>query len=362
MSLIVVNTGPSVILSSDLKNGSGPTLLIRADMDALPIVEETGLPYASHLTAKIRAGQEAGVMHACGHDVHTTVLIGDTPRDVQAGTDGGARVIAVATGIDGAEARLIARQQFRKSERPIVLADEQRHGRLFVVDLDFGDLAAKHVDVDVGRGEHDVLDLARQAVIADRHLPQGLDRDEIAERMRQHRNRGDVGIFDDRPQHRLQRVARVVGAFAIVKILQRAAARGPGEQHRDDVGVRIVRDLREAVDRLLEAGVVAVHEDQHVAARRLGDPLVEIRARFLQVHAVGAGRYEITRGIAGRRSRPLHLADLAHRIGRNRNRDVGEGEADRALAAEHHPRRLCHRRARRRHQHVDDVGIRRALL
>ncbi|MDB5479313.1 MAG: amidohydrolase [Caulobacteraceae bacterium] len=59
-----------------LKNGPGPTLLIRADMDALPIVEETGLPYASHLTAKTRSGQEVGVMHACGHDVHTTVLIG----------------------------------------------------------------------------------------------------------------------------------------------------------------------------------------------------------------------------------------------------------------------------------------------
>jgi hippurate hydrolase len=59
-----------------LKNGAGPTLMIRADMDALPIVEETGVPYASHVTMKDRAGQTVGVMHACGHDVHTTVLIG----------------------------------------------------------------------------------------------------------------------------------------------------------------------------------------------------------------------------------------------------------------------------------------------
>ncbi len=59
-----------------LKNGAGPMLLIRADMDALPIVEETGVPYASHVLAKTRSGQEVGVMHACGHDVHTTVLIG----------------------------------------------------------------------------------------------------------------------------------------------------------------------------------------------------------------------------------------------------------------------------------------------
>jgi hippurate hydrolase len=50
-----------------MKNGPGRTLLIRADMDALPIVEETGVPYAS---------QNSGVMHACGHDVHTTALIG----------------------------------------------------------------------------------------------------------------------------------------------------------------------------------------------------------------------------------------------------------------------------------------------
>src|SRR5215469_12200749 len=59
-----------------LKNGAGPTLMIRADMDALPIVEETGLPYASHVTAKNSDGLTIGVMHACGHDVHTTVLIG----------------------------------------------------------------------------------------------------------------------------------------------------------------------------------------------------------------------------------------------------------------------------------------------
>jgi hippurate hydrolase len=59
-----------------LKNGPGPTLMVRADMDALPIVEETGVPYASHVTMKDLAGQTVGVMHACGHDVHTTVMIG----------------------------------------------------------------------------------------------------------------------------------------------------------------------------------------------------------------------------------------------------------------------------------------------
>src|SRR5580700_9631951 len=59
-----------------LENGPGPRLLVRTDMDALPIVEETGLPYASHVRAKNPAGQEVGVMHACGHDIHVTTMIG----------------------------------------------------------------------------------------------------------------------------------------------------------------------------------------------------------------------------------------------------------------------------------------------
>jgi len=59
-----------------LENGPGPRLLIRADMDALPIVEETGVSYASQVTGKNPAGQEVGVMHACGHDVHVTTMIG----------------------------------------------------------------------------------------------------------------------------------------------------------------------------------------------------------------------------------------------------------------------------------------------
>ncbi len=59
-----------------LKNGDGPTLLIRTDLDALPIIEETGVPYASTVKAKNPAGQDVGVMHACGHDIHITTMIG----------------------------------------------------------------------------------------------------------------------------------------------------------------------------------------------------------------------------------------------------------------------------------------------
>lgn len=59
-----------------LKNGPGPTVLIRTDMDALPITEQTGLPYASKVRAKNREGVEVGVMHACGHDIHMASWVG----------------------------------------------------------------------------------------------------------------------------------------------------------------------------------------------------------------------------------------------------------------------------------------------
>jgi hippurate hydrolase len=59
-----------------MKNGKGPTLLMRADMDALPVEEKTGLPYASTVRTKNDAGETVPVMHACGHDVHMTSLVG----------------------------------------------------------------------------------------------------------------------------------------------------------------------------------------------------------------------------------------------------------------------------------------------
>jgi amidohydrolase len=59
-----------------MRNGAGPTVMVRADMDALPVEESTGLPYASHVRTKNDAGVDVGVMHACGHDIHVTSLIG----------------------------------------------------------------------------------------------------------------------------------------------------------------------------------------------------------------------------------------------------------------------------------------------
>ena len=59
-----------------LANGAGPTILIRADMDALPVKEQTGLDYASTVMATSSDGDAQPVMHACGHDIHMTVFVG----------------------------------------------------------------------------------------------------------------------------------------------------------------------------------------------------------------------------------------------------------------------------------------------
>lgn len=59
-----------------MRNGEGPTVLVRTDLDALPVEEMTGLDYASKVRTKDDQGNEVGVMHACGHDVHMTVFVG----------------------------------------------------------------------------------------------------------------------------------------------------------------------------------------------------------------------------------------------------------------------------------------------
>jgi hippurate hydrolase len=67
-----------------LRNGDGPTVMLRADMDALPIEEATGLPYASKIKMKDRQGNTVPVGHMCGHDMHVTWLIGATTLLAQA--------------------------------------------------------------------------------------------------------------------------------------------------------------------------------------------------------------------------------------------------------------------------------------
>jgi amidohydrolase len=67
-----------------LRNGKGPTIMLRGDMDALPLEEKTGLPYASKVKMVDQGGREVPVAHACGHDVHTSCLMGTASLLMQA--------------------------------------------------------------------------------------------------------------------------------------------------------------------------------------------------------------------------------------------------------------------------------------
>ena len=72
---VTPNVGPTGVVGL-LKNGDGPVVMLRADMDALPVKESTGLPYASIKVARDDEGKEVGVSHVCGHDMHVTWLMG----------------------------------------------------------------------------------------------------------------------------------------------------------------------------------------------------------------------------------------------------------------------------------------------
>ncbi|MBF5092240.1 amidohydrolase [Novosphingobium sp. NBM11] len=69
--VVTENVGRTGVVAV-LRNGPGPTVLVRADMDGLPVVEQTGLPFASKDRGTSTAGVESGIMHACGHDTHMT--------------------------------------------------------------------------------------------------------------------------------------------------------------------------------------------------------------------------------------------------------------------------------------------------
>src|SRR5882724_11023065 len=72
---VTENVGETGIVAI-LKNGSGPTVMFRTELDALPVEEKTGLAYASKIRTKDDIGRDVAVMHACGHDVHMASLFG----------------------------------------------------------------------------------------------------------------------------------------------------------------------------------------------------------------------------------------------------------------------------------------------
>jgi hippurate hydrolase len=104
-----------------LRNGPGKTVLLRADMDGLPLEEKTGLPFASKTRTTARSGVETGVMHACAHDTHMTALIG-TARRLAAAKDKwkGTLVLILQPGEETSEgaAAMLADGLFTRFPRP----------------------------------------------------------------------------------------------------------------------------------------------------------------------------------------------------------------------------------------------------
>jgi hippurate hydrolase len=103
------------------RNGDGPTVLIRADMDALPVAERTGVPHASRIVDETWTGVTNGVMHACGHDIHMTSWVGTARNLIAAKDDWSGTLIMIAQPAEelgnGAQA-MIADGLFERFPRP----------------------------------------------------------------------------------------------------------------------------------------------------------------------------------------------------------------------------------------------------
>jgi hippurate hydrolase len=145
-----------------LRNGKGPTVLLRTELDALPVEEKTGLAYASHVTSTNPAGQTVPVMHACGHDVHMAGWTGTAAllardKDHWRGT-----VLMVAQPaeetVQGARAMLADGflKRFPKPDFAIAVHDssDKPSGKIFFVP-EYGMAGVDSVDVTIfGRGGH----------------------------------------------------------------------------------------------------------------------------------------------------------------------------------------------------------------
>lgn len=147
-----------------LKNGPGPVVYVRTELDALPVVEKTGLPYASKVKVK-RVNDEVGVMHACGHDLHMTVFLGTAKMLVGNKNQWSGTVVMIgqpAEEVVGGAAAMLRAGLFTKFPKPdyvIALHDNQLIPAGKVAWLDGPILAgADSVDITIrGYGGHGAL-------------------------------------------------------------------------------------------------------------------------------------------------------------------------------------------------------------
>ena len=145
-----------------LANGAGPRLLIRTDMDALPVAEKTGLDYASTVRTKNDEGQDVGVMHACGHDIQMTVLLGTARELVERKAQWHGSVMLIGQPseetIDGARA-MLADGLYERFGRPDFVLSEHDDSAFAAgnVALKSGPMFASSTSIDVtmrGVGAH----------------------------------------------------------------------------------------------------------------------------------------------------------------------------------------------------------------
>ncbi|MDJ0656811.1 MAG: amidohydrolase [Xanthomonadales bacterium] len=165
-----------------MENGPGPVLMIRADMDGLPVREQTGLPYASRAQAPDRDGNPTYVMHACGHDIHMSVFVGTARQLNRRRDDWSGTLIMIAQPAEersGGAKAMLAQGLFEEFPRPnynlaLHVASDLRAGTVgavsgyFMANVDSVDLLVQ------GRGGHgaypdrskDPVVLASQIVLA----------------------------------------------------------------------------------------------------------------------------------------------------------------------------------------------------
>jgi amidohydrolase len=148
-----------------LKNGAGPTVMLRTELDALPVEEKTGLPYASTVKTRNDAGTEVAVMHACGHDVHMTVWSGTAARMVQERGRWHGTLVLIAQPaeevVKGAKAMLADGlfTRFPKPDFVVALHDSPKldAGKVGVIS-GFSQASSDSVDVTIyGKGGHGAM-------------------------------------------------------------------------------------------------------------------------------------------------------------------------------------------------------------
>lgn len=144
-----------------LRNGEGPTVLLRADMDALPVAEETGLDYASTQHGTDPDGKDVPVMHACGHDVHVTCLLGAAEALAEAKSEWSGTVVVVfqpAEELGSGANEMIADGLYERVPKPdVVLGQHVVPAPAGIVGVHGGPAFAATDDVLVtlhGRGGH----------------------------------------------------------------------------------------------------------------------------------------------------------------------------------------------------------------